>query len=214
MNSPPLDLSAQPFQSLAQMNVRHLHCVFLSFTPDGPIGRGHIQKARPQFAPGFFVVNEIHGSSWSSHRGGLGLVKSFSHDSLDTIGSMKGGDGGGAKVDDPCSATPPSRSAGVREEISPPADSSAGSPTGTLLEAESGNGGGADANELSAVFDETLLSSRGSDGAGLKKPLKDCWPFTELLCAAAGAAGLFFLFDFAEGAGAERFFPGLAVEPA
>lgn len=50
------------FQSLAQMKVGHRHCVPFSFSPLGPNGREQIQKERPRFIPGFFVVKLIHGS--------------------------------------------------------------------------------------------------------------------------------------------------------
>lgn len=83
-----------PLQSLAQINVLHLHCVFFSFPPVGPTGLGQIQNARPQLTPGFFVVRLMQGSLWSSQRGGFGLEKSLSHDSFETIGSMKGGEDG------------------------------------------------------------------------------------------------------------------------
>lgn len=96
------------FQSLLQMNVPHRHCVFFSFAPDGPSGLGsrqnhvhlsgaydpratthrtHIQNSRPQLKPVFLVFITLHGSPWSQ-RGATGLVKSFDHESLETMGSM------------------------------------------------------------------------------------------------------------------------------
>jgi hypothetical protein len=75
------------FQSLHQMNVRHRHCVFLSFCPVGPSGRGHIQNDLPQFMPLFFVKRLMHGSLCPSHLGGGGLVKSFDHEYLLSTGS-------------------------------------------------------------------------------------------------------------------------------
>ncbi len=69
------------------MNVWQRHCVFLSFTPVGPIGRGHIQKDLPQFIPLFFVSKLMHDSLCPSHLGAAGFVKSFVHDSLLSIGS-------------------------------------------------------------------------------------------------------------------------------
>lgn len=69
------------------MNVWQRHCVFLSFAPVGPIGRGHIQKDLPQFIPRFFVSKLMHGSLCPSHLGAAGFVKSFVHDSLLLIGS-------------------------------------------------------------------------------------------------------------------------------
>lgn len=50
----------------------------------------HIQNARPQLIPVFFVVNNMHGSLWPSHRGGARFVNSLDHVSLDTAGSMTG----------------------------------------------------------------------------------------------------------------------------
>lgn len=76
------------FQSLAQINVGHRHCVPFSFSPLGPSGRGQIQKARPQFMPGFLVVRLMHGSWWLSHKGAGLFVKSLVQSSLLTIGSM------------------------------------------------------------------------------------------------------------------------------
>lgn len=76
------------FQSLAQMNVGHRHCVPLSFSPLGPSGRGQIQNARPRFIPGFFVVKLMHGSWWLSHKGTGFFVKSLDQSSLLTIGSI------------------------------------------------------------------------------------------------------------------------------
>src|SRR4051794_3482392 len=76
------------FQSLAQINVGHRHCVPFSFTPLGPSGRGQIQNERPRFIPGFLVVKLMQGS-WCPSHGGTGfLVKSFDQSSLLTIGSM------------------------------------------------------------------------------------------------------------------------------
>ena len=75
------------FQSLHQMNVWHLHCVFLSFCPVGPSGREHIQNDLPQFMPLFFVERVMHGSSCPSHLGAIGLVKSLDHESLLATGS-------------------------------------------------------------------------------------------------------------------------------
>lgn len=70
------------------MKVGQRHCVPFSFSPLGPNGRGQIQKERPRFIPGFFVVNLIHGS-WCPSHGGTGfLVKSFDQSSLLTIGSI------------------------------------------------------------------------------------------------------------------------------
>ena len=69
------------------MNVWQRHCVFFSFAPVGPIGRGHIQKDRPLFMPLFFVRRLMHGSLCPSHLGAAGFVKSFVQDSLLSIGS-------------------------------------------------------------------------------------------------------------------------------
>ena len=79
--------AALGFQSLHQMKVWHRHCVFFSFAPEGPSGRGHIQKDLPRFIPGFFVRSVMQGSSWPSHLGAAGFVKSFDHDSLLWMGS-------------------------------------------------------------------------------------------------------------------------------
>lgn len=77
-----------PFQSLAQMKVGHRHCVPFSFSPLGPSGRGQIQKARPRFMPGFFVVRLMHGSWWLSQSGRGFLVKSLDQSSLLAAGSI------------------------------------------------------------------------------------------------------------------------------
>ena len=68
------------------MNVPHRHCVPLSFWPDGPSGRAHIQNERPQLKPLFFVSMLMHGSLCPSHRGAAGFVKSLFQDSLLTMG--------------------------------------------------------------------------------------------------------------------------------
>lgn len=76
------------FQSLAQINVAHRHCVPFSLLPLGPRGRGQIQNARPQLIPGFFVVKLIHGSWWLSHFGGGFLLNSLDQSSLLATGSI------------------------------------------------------------------------------------------------------------------------------
>ena len=78
----------EEFQSLAQINVGHRHCVPFSFSPLGPRGLWQIQNDLPQLTPGFFVVRLIHGSWWPSHGGAGFLVNSFDQSSLLAIGSI------------------------------------------------------------------------------------------------------------------------------
>lgn len=86
----PSTISPQLFQSLAQMNVPHLHCVPVSFCPLGPIGLAHIQNCLPQFTPGFFVVSSVHGSACPSHRGDGFLENSFVQPSFDASCEARG----------------------------------------------------------------------------------------------------------------------------
>lgn len=87
------------FQSLAQINVGHLHSVPFSLFPVGPTGLWQIQNARPQLTPGFFVVKLMQGSWWPSHLGGGFLLNSFVQSSLLATGSitvsLSWDDGGG-----------------------------------------------------------------------------------------------------------------------
>lgn len=76
------------FQSLAQINVGHRHCVPFSLFPVGPTGLWQIQNALPQLIPGFFVVRLTQGSWWPSQFGGGFLLNSLDQSSLLTIGSI------------------------------------------------------------------------------------------------------------------------------
>lgn len=82
------DHQLEEFQSLAQINVGHRHCVPFSLSPLGPKGLWQIQNDLPQLTPGFFVVRLIHGSWWPSHGGAGFLVNSFDQSSLLAIGSI------------------------------------------------------------------------------------------------------------------------------
>lgn len=76
------------FQSLAQINVGHRHCVPFSLFPVGPTGLWQIQNALPQLTPGFFVVRLTQGSWWPSQFGGGFLLNSLDQSSLLAMGSI------------------------------------------------------------------------------------------------------------------------------
>lgn len=153
------------------MNVGHRHCVPFSFSPLGPSGRGQIQKARPQFMPGFFVVKLMHGSWWLSHRGTGFFVKSLVQSSLLTIGSMivsvldwLGGD---------CAEEAPADAMGISGMDSDDGGASStrlASGTGPLSMGEAATTLFGDVLDID-LFAEDRTGSAPSRDVGLKKPL-------------------------------------------
>lgn len=87
-NSKIKQSSQELFQSLAQINVGHRHCVPFSLFPVGPTGLWQIQNALPQLTPGFFVVRLTHGSWCPSQFGGDFLLNSLDQSSLLATGSI------------------------------------------------------------------------------------------------------------------------------